>query len=197
MAALVRPPYTGGMASSCNEPRKPRPVTREWLFRAAAYYLGRYASTAENLRKVLERKVASRIRDWGDDEKAPDPAESSLLVEATVAHFLELKLLDDRAFAEARLASLRRRGTSIRQVQMKLSEKGVDRELIAEVVGGDETDDRAAALAFARRRRLGPHRLRDRIERRDRDIAAMMRAGFGLGDARHAIDQDPDEDDPS
>ena len=182
------------MASSRNEPRKPRPVTREWLFRAAAYYLGRYASTAENLRKVLERKVAGRIREWGDDEKAPDPGESSLLVEATVAHFLDLKLLDDRAFAEARLASLRRRGTSIRQVQAKLSEKGVDRELIAEVVGGDETDDRAAALAFARRRRLGPYRLRDRAERRDRDIAAMMRAGFGLGDARSAIDQDPDEE---
>ena len=193
MVAAPPSSYTGGMAPSCNEPRKPRPVTREWLFRAAAYYLGRYASTAENLRRVLERKVASRIRDWGDDPKAPDPEASAALVDATVAHFLELKLLDDRAFAEARLASLRRRGTSIRQVQAKLSEKGVDRELIAEVVGGDETDDRAAALAFARRRRLGPHRLRDRTERRDRDIAAMMRAGFGLSDARHAIDRDPDD----
>jgi regulatory protein len=182
-------PYTGTMAPPRNEPRKPRPVTREWLFRAAAYYLGRYASTAENLRRVLERKVASRIRDWGSDPKAPDPQESATLVDATVAHFLELKLLDDRAFAEARLASLRRRGTSLRQVQAKLSEKGVERDLIAEVIGGDETDDRMAALAFARRRRLGPHRLRDRLERRDRDIAAMMRAGFGLGDARHAIDR--------
>lgn len=195
MVARAPPIYTGAMASPRDQPRKPRPVSREWLFRAAAYYLGRYASTAENLRRVLERKVASRIRDWGDDPKAPDPGEAALMVEATVAHFLELKLLDDRAFAEARLASLRRRGTSIRQVEAKLSQKGVDRELIAEVVGGDETDDRAAAMAFARRRRLGPHRLRDRTERRDRDIAAMMRAGFSLGDARAAIDHDPDEDD--
>ena len=71
MVAAPPSSYTGGMAPSRNEPRKPRPVTREWLFRAAAYYLGRYASTAENLRRVLERKVASRIGDWGDDPKAP------------------------------------------------------------------------------------------------------------------------------
>ena len=193
MVATAAALYTSRMAASRDEPRKPRPVTREWLFRAAAHYLGRYASTAENLRRVLERKTQRRIRDWGDDPAAPDAGEAAAMVEATVAHFLELRLIDDRAFAEARLASLRRRGTSVRQVQAKLSEKGVDRELIAEVVGGDETDDRTAALAFARRRRLGPHRLRDRAERRNRDIAAMMRAGFGLSDARHAIDHDPDD----
>ena len=40
--------------------------------------------------------------------------------------------------------------------------------------------EREAALAYARRRRLGPFRLRERAERRERDIAAMVRAGFAL-----------------
>ena len=177
--------------------RRARPVTPEWLFRAAAHYLGRYASSAENLRRVLERKTARRVAE-AEEGEAPGPEECRAMIEATLARFHELKLLDDDAFAAARLSSLRRGGASLRRIEAKLSEKGVDRETIARTLETDESTDRAAAFAHARRRRLGPHRLRDRAERRERDIAAMMRAGFGLSDARAAIDADaeagPDDD---
>jgi regulatory protein len=173
-------------------PRKPpRPVSREWMFRAAAHYLERYASTQANLGRVLERKVMRRCRERGED-----PAEHADLVAETVAKFVELKLIDDRQFAEGRLATLRRRGASKRQTAMKLTEKGVDREMVAAVMEADETDEAAAARALAKRRRLGPHRLRERTERRDRDVAALMRAGFSFRDAAAAIDGDG-SDEPS
>jgi len=170
-------------------PKPPRPITAEWLFRAAAHYLERYSASAEGLRRVLHRKVLRRARARGEEPDGFEP-----LVGETVARFIELKLLDDRAFAESKLHSLRRRGTSARATAMKLAEKGVDRETVEAVMANDQTDERAAAHALARRRRLGPHRLRERAERRDRDVAALMRAGFGYGDAVAAIDADADGD---
>lgn len=159
------------------------------MFRAAAHYLERYASTQANLVRVLQRKVMRRCQ--ARDE---DPAPFATMIEETVARFVELKLLDDHAFAESKLASLRRRGASTRQSAMKLVEKGVHRDTIATVMEADETDEGEAARRLAKRRRLGPHRLRERAERRDRDVAALMRAGFSYGHAAAAIDADPDPD---
>lgn len=188
---MIKPPDQDGRAP---RPARPKPVTADWLFRAAAHYLERYASSTDNLARVLERKIERRVRaaeaagEPFADEDGTASARYRALVEETIGKFVELKLLDDRAYAEARFASLRRRGTSMRQATAKLGQKGVPRETLAAVTAGDEMGDAAAALAYAKRRRLGPHRLREREERRDRDIAAMMRAGFSYRDSLAAID---------
>ncbi|KQT86370.1 RecX family transcriptional regulator [Aurantimonas sp. Leaf443] len=163
-------------------------MSAEWLSRAAAYYLERYSSSAETLRRVLWRKVQRRAAARGEDAEG-----FRHLVEATVARFVELQLVDDRRFAEGWLAGQSRRGTSRRMASLRLSQKGVDRDLVEDLMPAGEAADeaeRASAHAYARRRRLGPHRLREREERRDRDIAAMMRAGFSFQDSRAAIDGD-------
>lgn len=170
------------------EKRKPGPVTREYLFRAAVHYLERYASSSGNLARVLQRKILRRARERGED-----PAAFAPLVDETVARILELKLVDDAAFAEAKVASLRRRGASKAQLNAKLAAKGVDRQTAAAAMAADETDEAEAARAYARRRRLGPHRTRDRAQKRDRDVAAMMRAGFSFGLAAAAVDGEADD----
>jgi regulatory protein len=49
-----------------------------------------------------------------------------------------------------------------------------------------------AAAAYARRRRLGPYRAKDRDEHRVRDLASMARAGFAFDLARRIVDaKDP------
>ncbi|MCB8840051.1 regulatory protein RecX [Aurantimonas sp. VKM B-3413] len=166
----------------------PKPIDAGWLMRSAAHYLERYASSTENLRRVLERKVMRRAAARGESPEGHEP-----LIAATVDRFVELGLLDDRSFAEARMASLRRRGTSRVMTAAKLREKGVNAETVAAVLSGDETDEAAAARAYARRRRLGPWRLRERSERRERDIAAMIRAGYAYGLAATVIDGQTDE----
>jgi len=51
----------------------------------------------------------------------------------------------------------------------------------------------AAAAAYARRRRLGPFRRPDqRDEKRDKDLAALARQGFGYDTATRIIDSDLD-----
>ncbi|QFU14904.1 regulatory protein RecX [Microvirga thermotolerans] len=174
--------------------RPPRKVTPAYLQRAALAYLERYASSAENLRRVLRRKVEKRCRLRGED-----PAEFLEAIDAVVEGSVRSGLVDDVRYAEARVASLRRRGGSARAIRAKLTLKGVDRETIAAALEGEAGDPDAdpeeeAARALARRRRLGPFRPGERAPHRDRDLAVLARAGFSYPVARRVVDggREPD-----
>ncbi|MFD2236415.1 regulatory protein RecX [Aureimonas populi] len=172
-----------------DEPQEPaaRPrksaVTPDYLWRAATHYLERYASSRGNLKRILERKAARRFV-----LREEEPRDVSGPIEEVLDRLTELKLLDDAGFAEAKLASLRRRGASRRQAEARLRQKGVDRQTLEGALAADETSEEEAARAYARRRRLGPWRTRERGERRDRDLAAMIRAGFSFEVAAPVID---------
>jgi regulatory protein len=165
--------------------RPPKPVTLAYLERAALHYLERYASSSENLRRVLARKVERRCR-----ERDEDPAEAMALVDEVIRRAVSGGYVDDRLYAEGRVAALRRRGGSARGIAMRLAAKGVDRELVQAALAGEDTDETTAALALARRRKLGPFRTRDRALHRDRDLAALARGGFSFDVARKVVDGD-------
>ena len=169
------------------EERRPKPVTRAYLENAAGAYLERYASSLANLRRILTRKVERRCRATGED-----PAAYAEMVEEVVRRFQEAGLVDDRRYAEAKVASLRRRGASAPLVAARLEAKGVARDLIDAALAEDARDERAAAEAFARRRRLGVWRTSGRAENRAKDLAALARAGFGFDLAKKVVDAEPD-----
>ncbi|MCQ0990296.1 regulatory protein RecX [Jiella marina] len=171
------------MARTKAEESKPKPVTEDWLLRSAFHYLERYAASSDGLRRVMRRRAARRV--GGIDQL---PADLDAMLDALIARLVELNLLDDKAFAEAKLASLRRRGTSRALAAAKLQEKGVPRALIDETLANEESGEAEAAAAYVRRRRFGPYRNPGRGDRRDKEIAAMVRAGFPLRLAVAAID---------
>jgi regulatory protein len=131
--------------------KPPRKVTPAYLQRAALAYLERYASSAENLRRVLRRKVDKRCRLRGED-----PAEFHEMIDEVVAKSLRSGLIDDTRYAEARVATLRRRGGSARAIQAKLSAKGVDRTAIAAALEGEDGDEEQPSPAAAGSGRSGP-----------------------------------------
>ncbi len=145
------------------------------------------------LRRVLRRRVETRCRLRGET-----PEDFSGMVEAVIARALGAGLVDDAAFAAAKVRSLRRRGGSARAIGAKLAAKGVDRDTVgAALAGEEEGGEDEAALAYAKRRRLGPFRQpAARAASRERDLAAMARAGFALALARRVIDAET-EGDPS
>jgi regulatory protein len=147
-------------------------IGSDLLERWALHYLGRYASSAENLRRVLMRRVRRRSL-----ETAPAAV---ALIDALVARYRESGLLDDAAYAAARVQSLHRRGESMRAMRARLAAKGVPAADVAGAVSGllaDTPDpDVAAACAFARRRRLGP--FRRAAADHARELGAFARAGF-------------------
>ncbi len=150
-------------------------IGTELLERWAQSYLGRYASSAENLRRVLLRRVRRRA---GEDRDSVGRA--AALIDALIERYSRSGLLDDAVYAAARALSLQRRGESVAHIRARLVAKGVEGALataaLAAVRGEGSDPDLAAACAFARRRRLGPYR--PGAADRGRDRAAFARAGF-------------------
>lgn len=177
-----------GMPRPAGARRAPRRVTPDYLERSALHYLERFATSSANLRRILMSKVERSARTHGTDRE-----EGAGWVEALIERFRRSGLLDDRLYAEAKAASLHRRGTSTRRIREKLAVKGVGRDeaeaALAAVDADAEGDpDLAAAASYARRRRIGPYRRERREENRDRDLAALARAGFSYEVARRVAD---------
>jgi regulatory protein len=155
------------------------------LDKAALDYLGHYASSSENLRRVLMRRAA-RAGLAGDERK-----DVARIAGAVVARLLANGLLDDRAYAAQLAASLHRRGASAASIRFRLGEKGVgadDAAAALAALGAGAASELAAACALARRRRIGPYRASpSRAEYRERDLGVLARAGFALDIARRVL----------
>ncbi|OHC74475.1 MAG: hypothetical protein A3G18_11325 [Rhodospirillales bacterium RIFCSPLOWO2_12_FULL_58_28] len=176
------------MEKSPRKKHKPRKVTAKSLENAAVYYLQRFASSSANFRRVMMRRVDRSARFHGTDRD-----EGAKMVDGLIRRFIDNGLLNDLAYAEALAGSRHRRGASRRTVFVKLKQKGLDDEIIRAAVDAlaDETDEPelAAAVILARRRRLGPFRPNNqRASLRDKDMAALARAGFGYDMVVKVID---------
>lgn len=185
---------TWRMSSNAKAPRRPPPpLEAATLERLALRYVERFATTRGKLVDYLRRKV--RERGW-----AGAPADPVALAERMAA----LGYIDDLAYAQSKAASLGRRGLGARRVTGALLQARVDeadREAVA-----PEVEERAvdAALAFARRKRLGPwskkesQLMQDRAWR-ERQLAAMLRAGHSIDLSRRILALppgiEPDTDD--
>jgi regulatory protein len=159
-------------------PRRPRPLDPARLEELALAYVARFATSAGKLERYLARKL--RERGW-EGENGPDLA-------ALVGRYAELGYVDDAAFAQARSAGLLRRGYGPRRVRQALVEAGIAEEVRDEARPG-EAAERHAALALARRRGFGPFGpARPDRQQREKQLAAMLRAGHTLDSAREMVD---------
>ena len=184
------PERTGrnGKTEPTVEPALPAALIEKW----ALAYLERYASSAENLRRVLRRRVRRRL---GADSLSGAEAvrAAGSVIDALVARYRTAGLIDDAAYAAGRARSGLARGRSLRRIAAGLAAKGIGAEEAAAAVaalrGGSADPDLAAACAFARRRHLGPFRRgpvgpspsgydKSGAADRQRELAAFARAGF-------------------
>lgn len=166
------------------------PLEAEALDALALAYLARYATTRAKLRQYLGRKLAER--GWAGE--APPP------LDALVERLAALGYVDDAAFASARGAALARRGYGAHRVGQALRGAGIGDDDAAPALANAADGAWDNAVAFARRRRIGPFAARphDPDERR-RMLAAMLRAGHPFAIARRLVaampGQVPDRDD--
>jgi regulatory protein len=159
--------------------------------RWALAYLGRFASSAENLRRVLLRRMRRKLSP--DDREAA--AQATAAIDAVVARYRASGLVDDAAYAAGRARTRLRRGQSLKTIRAGLAAKGVAAEDAAAAIdalrGGGGDPDLAAAVAFARRRRLGPFRrapAEGNDELRLKELGAFARAGFSRAVAEAVLD---------
>jgi len=170
----------------------PSKITPSYLENAAMHYLERFASSSRNLRRVLMRKVDRSLNHWGGEREA-----CAAQVDAIIAKLARLGYLDDAAYAEMKTRALHRQGKGSRTIRATLAAKGIDAELAASALVSlaEEVDepDLAAAIKLAKKRRLGPFRPGPRAEFRNKDLAALARAGFDFDTARRVIEAESAE----
>ncbi len=175
---------------------KSAPLDETALREAALAYVARYGGTGAAVARALDR----RIRRWAEGRlSADEPDRDAIAAEVArlraaadqvVASLAEIGAVSDRAFADSRARRLRRSGRSRRAVLAHLAARGVDAGQAAASAPEDEAAELAAALAFARRRRVGPFAATAEempAEAMARVLAAFGRAGFTGVIARRAL----------
>ena len=160
-------------------PKRPRraagpPPNAARLREAALAHLARFAATEAGLRRVLERRIARWARAAeaeGQSREAIAASAAALTAEiAGIAQSLVAAgAVNDAAFAESRATAT------------AALPEGEEAELLA-------------ALAFCRRRRIGPFaRVVPDASARMKALAALARGGFAQGVARRALAMEPDQ----
>ena len=159
--------------------KAPRPLDKATLNELALTYVARFATSAGKLTAYLRRKL--RERGWSG-EGEPDIA-------ALIGRFVDLGYVDDAGYARAKAGSLLRRGYGEKRVEQALTAAGIAEQNRASA-RGSEREKRAAALLLARKRRFGPFSRQaagdERLDPalREKQVAAMLRAGHPLATAR-------------
>jgi regulatory protein len=156
--------------------RPAKPLDPARLEEMALAYVARFSTSAAKFERYLTRKL--REKGWEGEGEPP--------VAETVARYVELGYIDDESYARMKSGSLLRRGYGARRVNQALGQAGIAEELRAEVAPR-QVAAREAAATYARRRRFGPYGVADPATR-EKQLAAMVRAGHGFDAARALVD---------
>lgn len=182
-----------------NKKRKikaPKKITARYLDNAAAFYLGRYASSSANLKRILMKRATKSCA----FHETP-LHEAIQLIDDLVLRYIESGFLDDERYAYNLARSLRNKGKSRRQIAQRMYEKGVDETVFSpalqavdkEIADEDSGFDpeTLAAWRLAKRRKLGPYRLPEhRQDFWQKDLGSFARAGFSYEIANRILEQD-------
>lgn len=167
------------------KPRPSTPLTEADLDRFALRYVERFATTRGKLSDYLNRKI--RERGWAGAHVADTMAVAQRMA--------DMGYVNDRLYAEAKAGAMTRRGLGGRRVTQALRHAGIDADDAASVAPMVEDEAVASALAFAKRKRIGPFAAEE-VERpqQEKQLAAMLRAGHPLDLARRIVRMAPGED---
>ncbi len=180
----------GGGKEGKARPRErpaPKPLDAAALEQMALRYVERFATTRGRLTDYLMRKIRERGWDGGTGAALAEPGDLA-------QRMADLGYVDDRAFAEQRAAAMQRRGLGARRVAGAFREAGIDdgdAESVAPAIA-----DRAveSALAYARRKRIGPYGNGEGDRKvHEKQLAGMLRAGHRFDLARKIVAAPPSD----
>lgn len=171
-------------------PKVPKKITETYLHNSGLYYLQRFAASSRHFHSVMSRKVKKSCM----HHKEQDYAACIAMVDALTQRFIEAGLLNDELYARGVVTSLRRRGKSKKAILGQMRTKGIDealgiselRTLDHERHTNDASAEFEAALAHARKKKLGPYRKTTEPDIK-KELANMARAGFDYDTARRVL----------
>ena len=155
----------------------------------AIWYLERYATSSQNLRKYLKRKVMNTHLNLGSNE----------IINKVINRLESQKILNDRFFTETKVRSLLNKGWSTKKIGFKLKELGISPELIEENInnldGNEDEINLVSAITLVKKRSIGPYRKVEFTDKvKNREFGILSRAGFSYAISKKVlIDMDKNE----
>lgn len=151
------------------------PLDKDRLEALALHYAARYATTRAKLHKYLARKIIER--GWSEE----NPAD----IAGLVARLVDLRYVDDAAYARMKAGAMQRRGLGQRRIGQMLLHAGVDESDRLPALESSDRERWEAAERLARRKRIGPFGS-DNSDRptREKHVATFLRAGHDMATAR-------------
>jgi regulatory protein len=178
-------PDEDASATAGEEALKPTPRMLSWARNSAAYRLAKRMMTERQLSDAITRKARQKFEGISEEQV-------KALAASAVAFGLDVKALDDTAYAEIRSRSSARAGKSKKAIAQTLAQKGVDREIVTQAL--TDADDLRAAVIYARRRAFGPFRRADLDDKQKaRELSAFARQGFAYDIGARVFAMDAEE----
>lgn len=162
--------------TSPKKPRALRKMTRQRVKNIGLYYLKRFESSVGNLRTVLKRRVDA----YAYQNKEFERSEAYEWIEEVLEDFQRYGYLNDERYAEMKIKDYMSAGKSPRYILGKLREKGVDETIVNTLMDAQEYDPYETAMKLAKKKKIGPFCADGEVrrERRSKDLAILVRAGF-------------------
>ena len=161
------------------------------LRNSAMSYLARYEVSIYQFENTMKRKLSNFKYDLSETQKLK-------FIELIKKEMISAKFIDDKRFAEIKVRSMRRQGSSQRLIYASLREKGLSNDIIQFAINlvdeGDENAEMIAALRFIKKKNIGIYYKNKKIDDetneyslRDKWFGALSRKGFSLEIIRKVI----------
>ena len=169
-----------------------KPITQKRLMNIALHYLGRYESSSQNLRGLLQRRIKR-----AEAKGVAVPFDAYAWIDAVIKEVIRLGYIDDRRYAVSVVQKYRNLGKSKNYIRQKLTLAGIASELQSEALAefGDSNAELEAAFLLVKKRKLGVFRSeQERSAFRKKDMAVLARAGFSYQTVVKALGGEVDEE---
>ena len=175
--------------------KPPKKITEKYLYNSGLAYLQRFPASTPHFRRVMGRKIDRSCNYHKDQSREA----CQQMLESTIETFVRQGLLNDAAYLQGMVTSLRRRGLSTQAILSKLVMKGIAQDTAAKALHAYDEDrggadpDFAAAILLMRRKRIGAFRTQEGESDRMKEMAALARGGFSFDIVQKALSLPRDE----
>ncbi|MCT4575656.1 MAG: recombination regulator RecX [Alphaproteobacteria bacterium] len=174
--------------------KKPKKITPRYLENYALYYLERFSSSSENLRRVIMTKIIRSCKFYEDD----NIEEKKEWLNELIDKLQRIGYLNDEMYTNMKARSLRYSGNSKRKIAYKLRQKGLSEEMINKSIQKADKDlydsdegELETAIKYAKKKRIGRFRTKEINEKtKEKELSSMARAGFSYDIAKKALEEE-------
>jgi regulatory protein len=168
----------------------PPVATDERLRHIALRYVSRYSASRGMLEKTLRRHLQKSRYLYPDHDHAPLEKTLATLLD----HFSAKGWVNDETLAKSIVVNGRLSSLSRQKITQKLQAKGINREMIHEVLANDDDGENEwnAALTFIKRKHMGIYATKETDPKKE--MARLCGAGFAPDIARKILNYRGDED---